>query len=253
MGLPQSAMYPSKNNSPQTTLAAGIQANDTSMTLVDATVLASAPGIAVIGNSTNAEVVIYAEINGNVVSGLQRGAGGTTKSVWPADTVVARNFTALDFDIFVSNILDLYNIKADLSILGALASLDTVALASQVTGILPVANGGTGATTAEGIRTMLSLGTLALKSIVALATDVTGTLPVANGGTGSATAADARTALGLGALAEQDSLDYTSAYLTNKPTLGGIQVRPNYTISDTDLTDGVSTLESGKLYFYYEV
>ena len=36
-------------------------------------------------------------------------------------------------------------------------------------------------------------------------------------------------------------------------THGGIEVRPNYTVSTTDLTDGVSTLASGKLYFYYEV
>ena len=34
--------------------------------------------------------------------------------------------------------------------------------------------------------------------------------------------------------------------------LGGIVVRPDYTISTTDLTDGVSALETGKLYFYYE-
>lgn len=249
--MAQSTMYASKNNSPQTTLASGITAAATSMTLADASVLTSAPGIAVIGNSSNAEVVIYSSISGNVVSGLIRGSGGTTASVWAEDTVVARNFTALDFDTFVSNILDLYNVKADASILGALATLDTVALASQVTGTLPIENGGTGATTAAGIRTALSLGTLALKSIVNLTSDVQGALPIANGGTNATTAADARLSLGLGALATLASLDYTSAYLTNKPTLGGIQVRPNYTISDTDLTDGVSTLTDGSLYFYY--
>ena len=57
----------------------------------------------------------------------------------------------------------------------------------------------------------------------------------------------------LGDLAVQDTIDYTSAQLTNKPTLGGIQVRPNYTISTTDLTDGSSTLANGTIYFYYEV
>lgn len=249
--MAQSPMYDPKNNSPQTTLAAGISADDTSMTLLDASVLTAAPGIAVLGNSTSAEVVIYDTINGNVVSGLRRGSGGTTASVWPAETVVARNFTALDFNIFVSNILDLYNVKADLSILGALAQLDTVALGSQVTGTLPIANGGTGATTAEGIRNALSLGTLALKSIIALTTDVSGQLPVANGGTGASTASGARTNLELGALATQDSIDYTGSQITNKPTLGGIQVRPDYVISNTDLTDGSSPLETGKVYFYY--
>jgi len=33
---------------------------------------------------------------------------------------------------------------------------------------------------------------------------------------------------------------------------GGIQVRPNYIISNVDLVDGVSELEAGQLYFYYE-
>lgn len=249
--MAQSTMYPSKNNSPQSTLTAQITAAATSMTLADATVLAGAPGIAVIGNSTNAEVVIYSSINGNTVSGLIRGAGGTTASVWPAETVVARNFTALDFDIFVSNILDLYTAKADLSILGDLATLDTVDLASKVTGTLPIANGGTGATTAEGIRNALSLGTLALKSIIALTTDVSGQLPIANGGTGANDAAGARTNLGLGDLAVQSSIDYTGTQITNKPTLGGIQVRPDYIISDVDLTDGVSSLPTGTVYFYY--
>ena len=56
----------------------------------------------------------------------------------------------------------------------------------------------------------------------------------------------------IGAVAGLDAIDYTSAYLTNKPTLGGIQVRPNYTISTTDLVDGTSSLAAGTLYFYYE-
>lgn len=245
------SMYPSKNNSPQTTLAAAITKDDTSMTLTDASVLTSAPGIAVIGNSNNAEVVIYTTISGNTVSGMQRGAGGTVKSAWGVDTVVARNFTAHDFDLFVTNILDLYNIKADASILGALATLDEVTLTSQVTGVLPMENGGTGATSAAGIRSALSLGTLALQSIVTLTSDVEGQLPVVNGGTGASTASAARTNLGLGALATQDSIDYSGSQITNKPTLGGIQVRPDYVISNIDLTDGSSPLETGKVYFYY--
>lgn len=35
-------------------------------------------------------------------------------------------------------------------------------------------------------------------------------------------------------------------------THGGIEIRPDYIISSVDLTDGVSALDSGKLYFYYE-
>ncbi len=33
--------------------------------------------------------------------------------------------------------------------------------------------------------------------------------------------------------------------------MGGIQVRPDYIVNTTDLTDGTSALETGKLYFYY--
>ena len=52
----------------------------------------------------------------------------------------------------------------------------------------------------------------------------------------------------LGDLAVQDTISYTSAQLTNKPTLGGIEVRPDYVVSTTDIGEG-ATLESGKLYF----
>lgn len=52
------------------------------------------------------------------------------------------------------------------------------------TGVVSVANGGTGVTTKKAIRNTLGLG------------NTTGALPVANGGTGSTTAAAARTELG---------------------------------------------------------
>ena len=57
----------------------------------------------------------------------------------------------------------------------------------------------------------------------------------------------------LGDLAFQNTISYTSAQLTNKPTLGGIESRPNYEISNNDLTPGTSTLAAGKIYFYVEL
>jgi len=74
-----------------------------------------------------------------------------------------------------------------------------VSLSSGVTGTLPIANGGTGQTTANAAlnallpsqtanRVLRSDGTNTSFSQVALGTDVSGTLPVANGGTNSSTA-----------------------------------------------------------------
>jgi len=57
----------------------------------------------------------------------------------------------------------------------------------------------------------------------------------------------------LGDLATQDNVDYATD-VTNKPTLGGIQVRPDYEIVDStnEPTDGVSSLATGKIIFVYE-
>lgn len=163
-----STMYSAKAGSPKTVLASQISASATQMTVADASVLPSAPNLAVLGSDSNAEIVSYSAISGNVLSGLVRGLGGTVASVWDADTLVARNFTSFDHDRFKLNIETLESEKANASDLGDLAA--------------------------------------------------------------------------------QDTISYSSSQLTNKPTLGGIQVRPDYTVSSTDIGEG-ATLASGKLYF----
>ena len=110
-----STMYPAQPNSPQTTLAADITAADTSMTVLDATVLPAAPNLCTIGDDENAEVVSYTTITGNVVSGLVRGQSGTVASVWTTGTPVARDFTSYDHDTFIGNINDLDTNKAPLA------------------------------------------------------------------------------------------------------------------------------------------
>ena len=102
-----STMYPAMPGSPKTELASELSAVATSMTLADASVLPSAPNLAVIGDDSSAEVVSYTAITGNVVSGLVRGLGGTTASVWGSGTDVARNYTSFDHDRFIENIEDL--------------------------------------------------------------------------------------------------------------------------------------------------
>lgn len=219
-------MYKGKNGSPQTVLVNAISASDISMTVDDSNVLPPAPNICVIGNNENAEIVSYTAINEGVVSGLVRGLNGTVASPWPADTLVARNFTTLDHDTLINNITALNNEKqakltfdnvpasgssnpvksggiytalqgkANTSSLGDMASKDNVDLASDVIGVLPAANGGTGNAaglaasavkleTARTIRTNLGSGTAASFDGTANATPgVTGTLPIGNGGTG---------------------------------------------------------------------
>lgn len=100
--------------------------------------------------------------------------------------------------------------------------LGTVAVEST----LPLAKGGTGATTAAAARTNLGLGAVAADNVVPIVRGGTGAadaptartnlglsvlattsiVPVANGGTGAADAATARTNLGLGTVAVESTL-----------------------------------------------
>ena len=71
---------------------------------------------------------------------------------------------------------------------------DGVVNASEITGTLTVANGGTGATTLTGV--IKGNGAAAFTAgNVNLASEVTGTLPIANGGTGASTLAGANIAV----------------------------------------------------------
>ena len=81
---------------------------------------------------------------------------------------------------------------------------------------VPVASGGTGATTASGARTNLGLGSIATQnsnSVTITGGSITGIadLAIADGGTGASTAADARTNLGLGTAATTDASAYATA------------------------------------------
>ena len=130
-----------------------------------------------------------------------------------------------------SGILTALNTKQDKSSLGSLALKDKATLTNgnDVTGVLPVANGGTGnangtvnkLTTARTIRTNLaSTSTASFDGSANVTPGVTGVLPVANGGTNANNAKDALTNLGI-------------------------------TISNTTISEG-DTLASGSIYIYYE-
>jgi len=309
-------MYAGKSNSPKTYLSEDITANATSITLADSSVLPEAPNIAVIGSNVSAEVILYSGKNGNILTGVVRGSGETTASFWPKDTVVARNFTLLDYKSICDNIRSLDSSKKDKN--------EKVKLNSDVSEILPIENGGTGVTTITALKTALGLAAMAYRSIINLISDVTGILPIVNGGsglsaspsllinlesttatdifvasprpgvtgtlpvkqggTGQTTLAGIRNALGLGngtgalppanggtgqtslqAARNAMGLGNTTGALpianggTGKTTaadartnlgITAIAVRPDYTVSTTDLTPGSSSLASGKLYFY---
>lgn len=74
--------------------------------------------------------------------------------------------------------------------------------ASNVSGVVAVSNGGTGVTTVDDIKILLSLGNLSTQNSASV--NITGgtitginPIPIASGGTGSSTATSARTNLGL--------------------------------------------------------
>ena len=174
--MAQTTMYAGKTNSPKTALAAHISANDTAIMLVDSSVLPDAPNLAVIGTTSSAEVILYSGMSGNKLTGVLRGRGGTVAQSWAADTAVARNFTIIDYENICDNIRDLESRKVN--------KTDQIDLVTKVTGILSVANGGTGVSTVAGIKELLGLAAMAYKALVNLTSDVTGILPLGNGGTG---------------------------------------------------------------------
>ena len=174
--MAQTTMYAGMTNSPKTALANDISANDNSIMLTDSSVLPDAPNLAVIGTTSDAEVIVYSGMSGNRLTGVLRGQGGTVAKAWVKDTAVARNFTIIDYDNVCANIRDLEARKRNLA--------DKIDASSQLAGAVPVANGGTGKTDVAGIKTLLGLAALAYKAIVDLASDVSGVLPLTNGGTG---------------------------------------------------------------------
>ena len=147
----------------------------------------------------------------------------------------------------------------------------------QITGVLPVANGGTGATTAEEARENLNAAsddhTHGLNTA-----RITGTLPVAKGGTGSSSAAGARTNLGItpsnigaaqtshthGNITSDGKVGTTANKILATGTGGAvtavsaddarsyINAQKKLTASTTDLTAGTSALANGEVYLVYE-
>jgi hypothetical protein len=138
-----------------------------------------------------------------------------------------------------------------LTLSGQQITLNAIDLAADVSGTLPIANGGTGATTASGARTALGVdvagtdnstdvtlvttshnylsiaGQAITLGAVSLADDVTDTLPISSGGTGATTAAGARTALGVDVAGTDNSTNVTLAGSLDYITISGQVITRN--------------------------
>ena len=128
--MPKIDMYAGINNSPQTVTTAEITASAQSIPVSSTAVFPAGPNLATLGTGDDAEVVQYAAISGNELTGCVRGFGGTTAKIWPTDTVVYRAFTLEDYRRLCVNIDTLFSEKLNSN--GA-ASSATVAFTAAAT------------------------------------------------------------------------------------------------------------------------
>lgn len=106
-------MYAGVNNSPQTTLTSEITAAAQEIPVLSVAGFPAAPNLATIGTDENAEVIRYNGVNGNSLTGCERGFNGTTAKVWPADTLIYRAFSLYDYEALRGNVTQLDTDKLD--------------------------------------------------------------------------------------------------------------------------------------------
>lgn len=106
-------MYPAQANTPETTLAGALTTSDTSVTVLDGSILPDAPNILTIGaDTTSAETVLMTAKAGNVLT-IQRGYDGTTPRAWMKGDIIGRYITAADQTAIQENIRALDTGKPD--------------------------------------------------------------------------------------------------------------------------------------------
>ena len=106
-------MYPPQANTPETSLSGALTAAETTVNVVDGTMLPDAPNLLTIGaDGSTAETVLMTEKSGNVLT-VVRGQDGTTARAWSAGDVIGRYFTAADQKAMQDNITALNNGKTE--------------------------------------------------------------------------------------------------------------------------------------------
>ncbi|MBQ6621538.1 MAG: hypothetical protein IJH75_01725 [Mogibacterium sp.] len=105
-------MYAPSNNGPVTTLADALGVGETQMTVDDVSGLPAAPNVLTIGTGDDAELVLYTNIAGSILT-ISRGFNGTTAKAWTEGTQVGRFITAQDMSAVQHNIDELDDIKSN--------------------------------------------------------------------------------------------------------------------------------------------
>lgn len=123
-------MYKGNIDAPKTALSAAISASSTTITVANGQVLPDAPNLAVLGEGSTIEIVLYGAKNGNVLSSVTRGLEGVALP-WPANTSVSRRLTAYDYNALVENILML-KARIDSISAGRKETRDILAFAKEI-------------------------------------------------------------------------------------------------------------------------
>lgn len=159
-------------------------------------------------NLTGANDLVIGEGAANIV---RIGSSGAVNGI--QIDVTTGNITALN-DL---NVAGNAGVAGDLTVVGSIFGTIDVTVTS---GVLALANGGSGSNTAAGARSNFGLGSLAVLSSVNDANWVGADLSIANGGTGASTAAAALAALG--------GLALTGGTVTGNITRSGNGIHPYF-------------------------
>ncbi|SDD26602.1 hypothetical protein [Paenibacillus sp. cl123] len=79
--MAQLPMYSAVVNSPQTELPSGINATQTTVPVVNASLLPPAPNLVTIGTDESAETILYTGISSNTLTGVTRAFQGQASDI----------------------------------------------------------------------------------------------------------------------------------------------------------------------------